>query len=69
CSLLPGALAAGGHPFTDVPADHWANDAVTYVYENELMGGTGGKTFSPNTETTRGMVVTILYRLAGEPAV
>ena len=67
-SLLPGALAAGGHPFTDVPASHWANDAVTYVYENDLMDGVDSTTFSPDGTTTRAMVVTVLYRLAGQPA-
>ena len=62
------ALAAGEHPFTDVPQGHWAGDAVQYVYENNLMGGTDSTTFSPNTTTTRGMIVTVLYRLTGEPA-
>ena len=66
--LLPGALAAGGHPFTDVPASHWASDAVTYVYENDLMDGVDSTTFSPDGTTTRAMVVTVLYRLAGQPA-
>ena len=62
------ALAAGQHPFTDVPQGHWAGDAVQYVYENNLMGGTDSTTFSPNATTTRGMIVTVLYRLTGEPA-
>lgn len=43
-------------------------DAVQYVYENNLMGGTDSTTFSPNATTTRGMIVTVLYRLTGEPA-
>ena len=68
-TLLSGtALAAGQHPFTDVPQGHWAGDAVQYVYENNLMGGTDSTTFSPNATTTRGMIVTVLYRLTGEPA-
>ena len=62
------ALAAGQHPFTDEPQGHWAGDAVQYVYENNLMGGTDSTTFSPNNTTTRGMIVTVLYRLTGEPA-
>ena len=46
-TLLSGtALAAGQHPFTDVPQGHWAGDAVQYVYENNLMGGTDSTTFS-----------------------
>lgn len=64
----PAELAAE-HPFTDVPADHWANDAVAYVYENGLMSGVDETTFSPNGTTTRAMIVTVLYRMAGEPAV
>lgn len=56
------------HPFTDVSADHWANDAVAYVYDNGLMSGVDGTTFDPDGTTTRAMLVTILYRLAGEPA-
>ena len=69
CSLLPGtALAAGENPFTDVPASHWAHDDITYVYENDLMNGTDGSLFSPESTTTRAQVVTVLYRLGGQPA-
>lgn len=69
CSLLPGtALAAGEKPFTDVPASHWAHDDITYVYENDLMNGTDGSLFSPESTTTRAMVVTVLYRIEGQPA-
>lgn len=68
-SLLPGtALAAGENPFTDVSASHWAHDDITYVYENDLMNGTDGSLFSPESTTTRAQVVTVLYRLAGQPA-
>lgn len=67
-SLLPGtALAAGEHPFTDVPDTHWASDAVAYVYQHDLMDGTGEATFSPGSPLTRAMFVTILGRLAGAP--
>ena len=70
CSLLPGtALAeAGPNPFWDIPASHWAHDEVTYVYENDLMNGTSSTHFSPDARTTRAQVVTVLYRLAGQPA-
>ena len=69
CSLLPGtALAAGENPFTDVPASPWAHDDITYVYENDLMNGTDGSLFSPESTTPRAQVVTVLYRLAGQPA-
>lgn len=58
-----------GLPFTDVSVGSWYYDAVKYVYENGLMTGTSATLFSPNTTTTRGMIVTILYRLEGSPAV
>ena len=56
-------------PFTDVNEDDWFHDAVQYAYENGLMDGVGDGQFAPNATTNRAMVVTILYRLAGEPAV
>ena len=56
-------------PFTDVTEDSWYNDAVAYVYEHGLMTGTDSRTFSPDTVTTRGMIVTMLYRLENEPEV
>lgn len=55
------------NPFVDVPEDAWYYDGMKFVYENGLMAGTSGNTFSPNVTTTRGMLVTILYRLAGSP--
>lgn len=55
--------------FADVAADAWYADAVQYVYENGMMSGTSETTFSPNLTTTRGMIVTILYRLENEPTV
>lgn len=61
------ALAAGEHPFTDVPQGHWAGDAVQYVYENNLMGGQTAPPF-PQQHHHPGMIVTVLYRLTGEPA-
>lgn len=69
-SLLPGtALAAAGpNPFWDIPASHWAHDEVTYVYDNDLMNGTSATHFSPDSATTRAMVVTVLYRIEGQPA-
>ena len=67
-SMLPTALAAGSSPFTDVPGGAWYEDGVAYVYDNGLMNGTSGTTFSPESTTTRGMLVTILYRMAGSPS-
>lgn len=55
-------------PFADVAKGSWYYEGVRYAYENGLMSGTGEGTFSPDLPTGRGMLVTILYRLAGSPA-
>ena len=55
-------------PFTDVPKNAWFRGAAEYVYENSLMSGTSATSFGPDQPTSRGMIVTILYRLAGSPA-
>ena len=70
-SLLPSTVFAANSnvPFTDVKETDWFYDAVGYAYENGMMSGTGNNQFSPNVTTTRGMIVTILYRLEGSPAV
>ena len=60
---------SGKFPFTDVKDGDWFHDDVKYVYEKRLMMGTSDATFSPDATTSRGMIVTILYRLEGEPAV
>ena len=54
-------------PFTDVTEADWFYDEVQYVVDNGLMIGTSDTTFDPNGTTTRAQVVTILYRLEGEP--
>ena len=69
-SLLPAAFAEGNHhPFQDVPDGKWYSEAVQYVYENGLMNGTSSTTFDPSGKLTRAMLVTVLYRAAGQPAV
>jgi len=55
-------------PFTDVSATDWYFDAVSFVYTNNLFGGTSATTFSPGLAMTRGMFVTVLHRLDGTPA-
>ncbi|MTR30842.1 hypothetical protein GMD62_00590 [Pseudoflavonifractor sp. BIOML-A14] len=55
------------NPFTDVKEGAWYYDSVKYVYEHGLMNGTSKTTFSPDLSTTRGMIVTILWRLEKEP--
>lgn len=57
------------NPFTDVRSTDWFYDAVNYVYSEGIMDGTSVYMFSPNNATSRGMLVTILWRLAGEPVV
>lgn len=57
------------NPFTDVKSTDWFYDAVNYVYSEGIMDGTSVYMFSPNNATSRGMLVTILWRLAGEPVV
>lgn len=54
-------------PFTDVPETMWYYDSVYYVYAHGLMNGTAATLFSPGNPTTRGMLVTILYRMEGNP--
>ena len=55
-------------PFLDVTKSDWFYEDVAYVYENGLMNGMGEGQFGPQGTTTRGMIVTILYRQAGSPA-
>ena len=52
--------------FADVASSDWYADAVRYVTEKGLMNGTGADTFSPSASTTRGMLMTVLARYAGE---
>lgn len=56
-------------PFVDVAAEDWYGDAVAAVYARGLMTGTAEDTFAPELAATRGMVVSILHRLAGSPTV
>lgn len=55
-------------PFTDVAWNDEYYDAVSYLYNNGIMNGMSATKFAPDAELTRGMVVTILYRMTGEPA-
>lgn len=59
----------GTLPFTDVRETDWFYDDVVFAYENGLFSGTTATTFSPYASMTRAMLVTVLYRLEGEPAV
>ena len=62
-------LAVNADDFTDVSENAWYYDEVNYVVENELFNGTSATTFSPADGMTRAMIVTVLYRLAGQPEV
>ena len=54
--------------FTDVKMD-WTHDGIHFCVANGLMNGTSDTTFEPDSNTARAMLVTVLYRLEGEPEV
>ena len=61
-------FSGSGLPFADIPSGSWYYDDVAYVYDTGLMTGLTATTFGPNLSTTRGMIVTILWRMENEPA-
>ena len=61
-------FSGSGLPFADVPSGSWYYDDIAYVYDAGLMNGLTATTFGPNLSTTRGMIVTILWRMENEPA-
>ena len=64
-----GSIVVDTNSFLDVSSSDWFYDAVVYARENGLFSGTSELTFSPQSSMTRGMFVTVLYRLAGKPSV
>lgn len=56
-------------PFSDVPEDRWSRSSVEFVYNRDLFNGTEETLFSPEMNLNRGMLVTVLYRLDGNPEV
>ena len=54
-------------PFKDVQAGAWYYNAVRYVYQNNIVKGYNATTFAPEDKLTRGMMVTLLYRMEGSP--
>ena len=56
-------------PFADIAEGTWYTEAVAYAYKNGLMAGTGTAAFSPDMTLSRAQLVTILWRMAGEPFV
>ena len=65
----PASTAPIANPFIDINVGDWYYEYVMSMYAKGLMIGTGANIFSPNSPLTRGMLVTILYRHAGEPDV
>lgn len=61
-------FSGSGLPFADVPSGSWYYDDIAYVYDTGLMTGLTATAFGPNLSTTRGMIVTILWRMENEPA-
>jgi len=55
--------------FSDITHGAWYENSVLYCLNNNLMGGSGKNTFAPAVSMTRGMFVTMLYRLAGSPEI
>lgn len=67
-TVTPNFAADTGLPFADVPANDFYLDAVKFVYEKGLMNGITATTFGGSRTITRGQIVTILYRLSGNPS-
>jgi len=62
-------IVQNGMDFADANKAAWAKDAISFVTAREMFFGTSNEEFSPNRAMTRGMLATVLYRLAGEPSV
>lgn len=67
--VVPVTRPSENKTFKDVSSSDWFYDEVQYVYQKNLMNGTGTSSFSPRDTLTRAMLVTILYRIEGEPSV
>ena len=66
---VPAFAAVDDTGFSDVDANVWYAEAVTYCREHNLMSGIGNHQFAPESSLTRAMLVTVLWRQAGSPAV
>lgn len=67
--LLPCFARNTTSVFTDVPEHEWFAESIEYVKDKGLMNGITVTTFEPQTSITRGMIVTIIYRLERSPKV
>ena len=62
------AAAAGKlGKFTDLDSGAWYADGVLWALDNGVMNGVGNNVFAPNGDTSRAMIVTMLWRLEGSP--
>ena len=59
---------AWNNPFKDVAEGDWFYEGVKFVHQSGLFNGTAADTFSPNAPMTRGMLVSVLWRLDGKTA-
>ena len=66
---IPAVHDCPSEKFTDVDQSAWYHEGVDYAILKGMMNGTEPTLFEPNSTTTRAMIVTILYRLEGKPAV
>ena len=67
--VCPGDKTCPMYGYTDLDRSAWYHDGVHFCLENKLMNGMSATTFAPGEATSRAMIVTILWRLAGEPVV
>ena len=67
--FIIGTTAEEASPYRDVKASRWSFADIMYVTEKGLMNGTTADKFAPAETMTRGMVVTVLYRMEGSPSV
>ncbi|MBR2783944.1 MAG: S-layer homology domain-containing protein [Firmicutes bacterium] len=68
-ALFPASALGAGVSYADVRSGDWYYDSVQYVSDQGLMTGVGGGSFDPQGDVTRGMIVTVIYRMEGKPAV
>ncbi len=68
-TFLLHPVAAAGSPLSDVDPEAWYAPGISYVVEKGLMVGISAYRFAPDNEVTRGMMVTVLWRLAGSPEI
>lgn len=61
------SVSAARDPFTDVSRKDWYYESVKYAYDYGLMNGVSDDQFAPQTTMSRAMIVTVLYRMEGEP--